>query len=278
MTSFILLHETTIRLGFFLTALCLMGLWELKAPYRPLKVEKRQRWLNNLSLVVFNSVTLRLVIPIAATSVAIVAQQQGWGLFNMIEIDNSNHLLSIAVIITTIISLDFIIYLQHRLMHKLDWLWRLHRVHHADMDIDVTTGSRFHPVEIIFSMLVKLISIVLIGAPAIAVILFEIILSSMALFNHSNIKLPKPIDRLLRYIFITPDMHRVHHSTQRHEENSNFGFSLSCWDKLFRTYVAQPEKGHLEMTIGNTEFNSEEETVTVSSMLKMPFVKRKRSV
>jgi sterol desaturase/sphingolipid hydroxylase (fatty acid hydroxylase superfamily) len=173
--------------------------------------------------------------------------------------------------------MDLIIYLQHIIAHIVPIFWRLHRVHHADLDYDVTTGARFHPIEIILSMLVKFATITLLGAPAVAVILFEVILNGMAMFNHGNIKLPKKVDNILRLIFVTPDMHRVHHSTERDETNSNYGFNLSVWDRLFGTYIEQPRKGHTDMVIGIPEFRSERESSWITGMLVMPFINKQAS-
>ncbi|MDH5654865.1 MAG: sterol desaturase family protein [Spirochaetia bacterium] len=262
-------YETQIRLGFFFGTLSLIGLWEVLAPRRKLTEKKWLRWTNNLGLVFFNSIIsmmiFRFVFPAAAAGAALAAKNNGWGLFNTFEVPYW-----IAVILSVII-LDFIIYMQHVMVHAVPLLWRLHRVHHADMDYDVTTGSRFHTIEIILSMGIKIASIILIGPPVIAVILFEIILNAMAMFNHGNISLPGPLDRILRWFVVTPDMHRVHHSIEYNESNSNFGFNISLWDRIFGTYKDQPKAGHESMTIGIHDFRESKQTSWISGMLLMPF-------
>jgi len=263
--SFVLQYEKEIRLCFFFGMLAFIGLWELFAPRRALTVSKTVRWLNNLGLVFFNSIILRLVFPVAAIGVASIAQQNGWGLFNNIEIS-----IGLAAILSVVI-MDFVIYVQHVMVHAIPMLWRLHRVHHADPDYDVTTGSRFHTLEIILSMGIKFCTIVLLGPPVFAVIIFEIILNATAMFNHGNIRLPENIDKVLRLFLVTPDMHRVHHSTEDDECNSNFGFSLPWWDRLFGTYRDQPRGGHEGMTIGIRKFNEVKQVSWISGMLTLPF-------
>lgn len=263
--DFILNNEPYIRSGFFFGILAIMAIWEYLAPRRILTVSKALRWANNLGLVFLNSLILRLVFPMAAVGVASLAQQNGWGLFNYIEFP-----FWLAAIIS-IIAMDFIIYLQHVMVHAIPVLWRLHRVHHADLDFDVTTGARFHPFEIIFSMLIKFAAIVILGAPAIAVILFEIILNMTAMFNHSNVALPKTLDQLLRLFLVTPDMHRIHHSIEEDETNSNFGFSLPWWDRLFGTYRDQPKKGHAAMVIGIHTFRDIKQVSWLPNILMLPF-------
>ncbi|MCW9014389.1 MAG: sterol desaturase family protein [Gammaproteobacteria bacterium] len=264
--EFIAQHETGIRLGFFLGMLAIMALWETIAPRRALTVSRTLRWANNLGLVFFNSFLLRLIFPAAAVGVAAFASEQGWGLLNYYSLP-----LGLSIILS-IIAMDFIIYLQHVLVHAVPALWRLHRVHHADLDYDVTTGARFHPIEIILSMLIKFATIVVLGAPVVAVILFEVILNAMAMFNHGNVGLPKPLDTLLRWLLVTPDMHRVHHSIEDDETNSNFGFNLSWWDRLFGTYRDQPRAGHLGMTIGIRKFRDPRQASWITGMLAMPFI------
>lgn len=209
--EFISQNENTIRLSFFTGMLAFIGLWELLAPRRALKVSRLLRWSNNLGLVFFNSFLLRLIFPAAAVGMATFAQQQGWGIFNYYDVQ-----LYLAVI-ASIIAMDFIIYLQHVMVHAVPILWRLHRVHHADLDYDVTTGARFHPIEIILSMLIKFATIIVLGPPVVAVIIFEVTLNAMAMFNHGNIGLPANLDKLLRFFIVTPDMHRVHHSVEDDE-------------------------------------------------------------
>ena len=259
-------HENTVRLGFFLGTLGFMALWEIIEPKRALTVSKTLRWTNNLGLVFLNSLIVRFIFPTAAVGIAIFANQNGWGLLNYYSLP-----LSLSVILS-IIAMDFIIYLQHVLVHAIPALWRLHRVHHADPDYDVTTGARFHTLEIIISMLIKFAAIIVFGAPIVAVIIFEITLSTMAMFNHGNVGLPKNIDKLLRWFIVTPDMHRVHHSIEDDETNSNFGFNLSCWDRLFGTYRDQPRKGHIGMTIGIRDFHGAKQVSWITGMLTMPFI------
>ncbi|MGD8631157.1 MAG: sterol desaturase family protein, partial [Gammaproteobacteria bacterium] len=223
-------HEATIRLGSFLGIFALMACWEILAPRRTLTQPKGSRWLNNIGLVVFNTALLRVVFPVAAIGVAEYAQLRQWGLFNLVEVHPA------VALVTSVIVLDAAIYLQHVMFHAVPLLWRLHRVHHADLDFDVTTGARFHPIEILLSMLIKFAVIVLLGPPLAAVVIFEVLLNAMSMFNHSNVRLPLALDGVLRRIIVTPDMHRVHHSHLADETNSNFGFNLSVWDRVFGTY------------------------------------------
>ena len=266
MSNYLISNQSEIRISCFLTILVVQLLWELIAPRRMLVVSKSYRWKNNLSLVFFNSVALNIIIPISATSVALKVANHGFGLINYW------HLSAWWVIVLSIMLLDFAIYLQHIIFHTIPLLWKIHQVHHADLDIDVTTGVRFHTLEIILSMLIKFAVIILLGVPAIAVVIFEIILNITAMFNHSNIKLPVKIDRLLRYCLVTPDMHRVHHSVLLKETNSNFGFNVPWWDYLFATYQAQPKLGHLKMIIGLNYLQNSKATQSFYRMLIMPFV------
>ena len=264
-SEFVSQHEVSIRLGFFFGGLMLMGLWELAAPRRQSSQSKAIRWANNLALVIFNSIILRLIFPAAAVTMAAFAASQGWGMFNYWQLP-----MPVAVVLS-IIAMDMIIYLQHVMVHAVPTLWRVHRVHHADLDYDVTTGARFHPLEIIFSMLIKFSAIIVLGAPVIAVIIFEVLLSTMAMFNHGNVGLPRKFDQILRLLVVTPDMHRVHHSTEDNETNSNFGFCLSLWDRIFGTYIDQPRSGHTKMNIGIHEYRDQKQTTSVPSMLILPF-------
>jgi sterol desaturase/sphingolipid hydroxylase (fatty acid hydroxylase superfamily) len=259
-------NEPFIRLGFFIGTFIIIALWEVIAPKRALTVSKVIRWLNNLGLVGLNTVVLRLLFPAAAVGVAVFASEEGWGLLHYYPVP-----LAVAVVVSVLV-LDFIIYLQHVLVHAVPALWRLHRVHHADLDYDVTTGARFHPIEIILSMLIKFATIVVLGAPVIAVILFEVILNATAMFNHGNISLPKGLDRVLRWIVVTPDMHRVHHSVEDDEANSNFGFNLPWWDRLFGTYRDQPRGGHQGMTIGIHKYRDHKQVNQLPGMLALPFI------
>ena len=258
-------HETHIRLGFFLGVFAIMAGWELLAPRRSLTVSKKVRWTNNLAIVLLNTLVLRLIFPAAAVGMAALTEVQGWGLLPYFQVA---FLPAVAI---SVITMDFIIYLQHVMVHAVPLLWRLHRVHHADLDFDVTTGARFHTFEIILSMLIKFATIILLGPPVIAVILFEIILNATSMFNHSNVRLPVSLDRILRLLVVTPDMHRVHHSIESDETNSNFGFSLPWWDRLFGTYRDQPRNGHEAMTIGIHEFRELKQVAWLPGMLSLPF-------
>jgi sterol desaturase/sphingolipid hydroxylase (fatty acid hydroxylase superfamily) len=257
-------NELLIRLGFFFGILVVMFLWELIAPRRPLTTSKIIRWFSNLGLVLIDSIVVRLFFPTALAGIALLVQQRGWGLFNQFELP---YLLKI---IFSVLVLDFVIYLQHIMFHSVPLFWRLHMVHHTDMDIDVTTGVRFHPIEIILSMGIKMIVVVLIGAPAVAVLIFEIILNGTSMFNHGNVHYSQNIDSILRLLVVTPEMHRVHHSTIRWETNSNLGFNFPWWDRLFGTYRGQPAKGHLEMTIGLDQYK-EPNKLTLPWLLVLPF-------
>ena len=263
MMDIILAAEPEIRLTAFLSVLAAMALWELAAPRRRRDIPRVIRWSNNLALVVIDTAILRLSFPILAVGLAVLAEERGWGLFNIIEAP-----FGLAVILSMLL-LDLAIYLQHVMFHAVPALWRLHRMHHADLDFDATTGLRFHPIEILISMAIKLALVAALGPPAVAVLLFEIILNATALFNHANINLPRPVDRWLRWIVVTPDMHRVHHSVDPRETNSNYGFNLPWWDRLMGTYVAQPAKGHEGMTIGIEQFRTTRD-LWVDRMLIQP--------
>lgn len=256
--------EQTIRLSVFASVLLLVALWELVSPRRTLLVSKRKRWFINLSLVAIDTIAIRILFPILPVTLAHTAQANGWGLFNVIPVSTG-----LAVFLCIII-LDCTIYFQHLLFHFTPLLWRLHRMHHTDLDLDVTSGNRFHPLEIAISMLIKMAAVIVLGAPAQAIIIFEVALNACAMFNHGNITLPAGLDRLLRLILVTPDMHRVHHSTIVRETNSNFGFCLPWWDRICGTYRAQPEMGHADMTIGLKEFRDPEQ-LTLPQLLIQPF-------
>jgi len=258
-------NEWLIRLGFFFGILLIMFLWELLAPRRLLTTPKRTRWFSNLGLVLIDSVTVRLVFPTALAGIALIAQQRGWGLFNQFSLP------SLVKIIFSILILDFVIYLQHAMFHVIPLFWRLHLVHHTDMDIDVTTGVRFHPIEIILSMGIKMIVVILTGAPPLAVLIFEIVLNGTSMFNHGNVRYSQNMDAILRLLVVTPEMHRVHHSTIRWESNSNLGFNFPWWDRLFGTYRPQPTKGHLEMTIGLDQYK-EPQKLTLPWLIILPFI------
>lgn len=265
--EFALQREAVLRLVFFFGVFAVMLLWENLAPKRNLSVSRRQRWTHNIGLLLLNSLALRLLFPAAAVGIAYTAANAGWGLFNHIELP---YWLEVTA---AVLLLDLAIYLQHLLMHRVPLLWKLHRVHHADLDIDMTTGTRFHTLEIVLSMLLKWAVIFLLGPALLAVLIFEILLNGMAVFNHANVRLPAKLDAVLRRLVVTPDMHRVHHSILRRETDSNFGFNLSIWDRLFKTYVAQPEKGHAGMSIGIPGFRDARQVDRLPGMLALPFVK-----
>jgi len=265
MTEFIQANEIIIRMGFFVGIFAVMAVWEAIAPRRPLQQSKGVRWYSNLGIAAVNTVTMRMVFQVAPVGVALVAAERGWGVLALVDLP------AWAAVIAAVVLLDFAIYLQHVMVHAVPVLWRLHRMHHADLDFDVTTGARFHPVEIILSVAIKMAVIVLVGAPAVAVVIFEVLLNATAMFNHSNVKLPLGLDRVLRLFVVTPDMHRVHHSVIPHETNSNFGFNLPWWDRLFGTYRDQPEQGYEGMEIGIDQFRSPNE-LHLPKMLVQPFV------
>jgi sterol desaturase/sphingolipid hydroxylase (fatty acid hydroxylase superfamily) len=248
-----------------------MTLWEILAPRRSPQVGRRHRWPHNLLLVVVDTLALRLLFPLTAVGAGLIAAEQSWGLLNLITLPTW------FSVILALVALDFVIYLQHRLFHAAPWLWRLHRLHHADLEFDVTTGIRFHPIEIVLSMGIKLTAIVMLGAPALAVLIFEVVLNATSMFNHANVRLPDWLDRRLHFFVVTPDMHRVHHSVVRRETNSNFGFNLPWWDRLFGTYRAQPAAGHLNMTIGIEDFREGRE-LRLDRMLLQPFRSARRRV
>lgn len=250
MMETLLAQEPVLRLGAFLAVLLAMILWELAAPCRRQEIPRVIRWTNNLALVIVDTVILRLSFPLLAVGLAVLAHDGGWGLFNRLEVP-----VWLAIVLS-ILLLDLVIYLQHVLFHAVPGLWRLHRMHHADLEFDATTGLRFHPLEILLSMALKLAVVAALGPPAVAVLLFEILLNATALFNHANISLPRHVDRVLRWILVTPDMHRVHHSVDPRETNANYGFCLPWWDRLLGTYIAQPAKGHEGMEIGIEQFRT----------------------
>ena len=263
--QFVLAHQPAIRLGFFVGVFAIVALWELAAPRRAPTVSKALRWGSNLGLVVLNTVVLRLMFPLAAVGVAAFGAANGWGLLNHFEVP---FWLAVPV---AVIAMDFVIWLQHVMVHAVPALWRLHQVHHADLDYDLTTGARFHPIEIALSMLIKFAAITVLGPPVLAVVIFEVLLNATAMFNHGNIRLPARVDRVLRWFVVTPDMHRVHHSVEDDETNSNFGFNLPWWDRLFGTYRAQPRAGHDAIVIGIHGHNDPHEVARLDGMLLMPF-------
>jgi sterol desaturase/sphingolipid hydroxylase (fatty acid hydroxylase superfamily) len=256
--------ELLIRLGAALGIFATMALWEVLAPRRAMLVGRAPRWPGNLGIVVIDALLVRLLIPVAAVGVAAIAAQRGWGLLNITPWP------AWLEILLGFLVLDLAIYAQHWAFHKVPALWRLHRMHHADLDIDVSTGLRFHPIEIVLSMLIKMAVVVLIGVPAVAVVAFEVVLNATSMFNHSNAAMPLWLDRIVRLIVVTPDMHRVHHSIRRHETDSNFGFNLPWWDRVFGTYRPEPEAGHDRMTIGLPIFRDPAE-LRLDRLITQPF-------
>lgn len=260
-------NESSIRLSFFFGIIIIMTTLEYIIPRRKLLISKSTRWFNNITLVFLNTLIIRILFPTAAVGVAIFANNNNIGIFNLIELS------IFTTTIFSIILLDLIIYWQHRFFHKIDFLWKFHKVHHSDMDYDLTTGFRFHPIEIIFSMFIKFFFIILLGVPVVAVVCFEVILSTLAIFNHSNISISKKLDTLIRYFIVTPDMHRIHHSIYNKELNSNYGFNISLWDRIFKSYTNTPKDKYEKMTIGLENLQDEKKTVSIFSILKLPFIK-----
>jgi sterol desaturase/sphingolipid hydroxylase (fatty acid hydroxylase superfamily) len=256
--------EIAVRVGAYAAVFAVLAAWEVLAPRRNLTVGRRPRWPNNLGVLVVDVLAVRLIIPTAAVGFAILAAERGWGLFPMLGVPGW-----LAAILGFLL-LDLIIYVQHVAFHHVPVLWRLHRMHHADLDIDVTTGVRFHPIEILLSMVIKIVAVVALGIPAVSVLIFEVVLNATSMFNHSNVTMPERLDRVIRWLVVTPDMHRVHHSILRRETDSNFGFNLPWWDRLFGTYRARPEAGHTAMTIGIPIFRDPRE-LRIDRLLTQPF-------
>ncbi len=264
MGNAVLEYAPYIRLAVFGSVFAAMAIWELVEPRRTQSIGRGRRWPNNLGVVVLDTLLIRILFPTTAAGLALVAEARGLGLFNVVPLP------AWIGVVASVILLDLAIYFQHVLFHAVPVLWRLHRMHHADLDIDVSTGLRFHPIEILLSMAIKLAVVLALGAPAVAVLVFEMLLNATSMFNHSNIRMPNSFDRLLRWLVVTPDMHRVHHSILSRETNSNFGFNLPWWDRLFGTYRAQPTAGHEAMTIGIEQFRDPRE-LGLDRMLLQPF-------
>jgi len=250
MSDLLLANEPVLRLAVFVGVLGALMLAEAAVPRRRREIPRLTRWTGNLGIVVVDTLLLRLLFPVVAVGFAVIAGERGWGLFNAVEVP---YWLAFVV---SLLALDLAIYLQHVMFHAVPALWRLHRMHHADLEFDVTTGLRFHPVEILLSMGIKIAAVAALGPPAAAVLVFEVLLNATSMFNHANLKLPLGLDRVLRWVVVTPDMHRVHHSIHANETNSNFGFNFPWWDRLLGTYSAQPRDGHEAMTIGIEQFRS----------------------
>ena len=248
----------------FISMLVIMTVCETVWAKRERSIDRLMRWPGNLGIAMLGTVVVRLIFPVTAAGVALLAQTNGIGLFNALM---PSPVISIPL---SLLLLDMTIYGQHRLFHSVPLLWRIHRMHHTDLDIDVSTGLRFHLAKLLLSMLIKFAAIIAIGAPPLAVLIFEIGLNACSLFNHANVRLPEKLDNFLRTVIVTPDMHRVHHSTLPSETNSNYGFGLSWWDKAFGTYVPQPKLGHTGMIIGLENYR-EPDVVRLDHMLVNPF-------
>jgi len=256
--------EILVRLGSFAGVFALLAFLEYIAPRRKRPIGRKPRWFGNLAIVAINTAVIRLAFPLVAVGVALVSRQREWGLFNNVNVPGP------VAFVLSVVLLDFVVYLQHVMFHAVPLLWRIHRMHHADRDLDVTSGLRFHPLEIVLSMLLKMVAVLLIGPSLAAVVTFEVLLNATSMFNHSNFYIPLGFDRILRWFVVTPDMHRVHHSVRRDETDSNFGFNLPWWDRLLGTYRAQPREGHDGMTIGLSEY-LEQDTMKLRWMLLVPF-------
>jgi sterol desaturase/sphingolipid hydroxylase (fatty acid hydroxylase superfamily) len=264
MSEIVLANEPLIRLGAFAGIFTAMALWELLAPRRRQVIPRRGRWPSNLGIVLLDTLLLRVLFPVAAVGVALLAETRGFGLLQAIQAP------AWLALVAAVLVLDLAIYFQHVLFHAVPVLWRVHRMHHADLEFDVTTGARFHPIEIVLSMAIKLGVVAALGAPAVAVLVFEVVLNATSMFNHGNVRIPARLDAVLRWMLVTPDMHRVHHSVVPRETNSNFGFNVPWWDRLFGTYRAQPAAGHDGMTIGIEQFRDPRE-LRLDRMLVQPF-------
>ena len=260
-----LITHDIVRASIFLIVFLLMAGWEYIAPRRSPSLDRRQRWPANLELALLSALLVRFITPVTVVGVAVTGQFNGWGLMNVVDLP------AWIVAITTFVALDLVIFCQHVMFHRVAILWRLHRVHHADMEFDVTTGLRFHPGEAVISLFVKMLAVLTLGVPPLVVLCFEVVLNATSMFHHGNVRLPLSTDALLRKFLVTPDMHRVHHSAEAFELNSNFGFNFSFWDRLFRTYRAQPTGGHIAMRLGIAEFRAAT-YLTLGRLLRQPWL------
>jgi sterol desaturase/sphingolipid hydroxylase (fatty acid hydroxylase superfamily) len=261
-------HEAAIRFSVFAVVFALMAAWEVAAPRRALSLPKGRRWLANLGVTLLNVILVRVLFPTATVGMALATEAREWGLFNALAVPAP------VAFVVSFLALDLVIWIQHVAFHRVPLLARLHRMHHVDLDFDVTTGLRFHPVEIVLSLMIKFVTVIALGAPAAAVLAFELALNLGSLFNHGNVRMPAGLDRVLRAFIVTPDMHRVHHSIVPEEINSNFGFFLSWWDRLFGTYRAAPRAGHDAMTIGVRDTRDPSVCAGFWPMLALPFRER----
>jgi sterol desaturase/sphingolipid hydroxylase (fatty acid hydroxylase superfamily) len=256
--------EEVVRLAAFCAVFAAVAAWEFAAPRRRQLVQRQKRWPHNLGLLLVDVAVLRLLVPGAAIAVALMAQARGWGFMNVISMP------AVLALVLGVLLLDLVIYFQHVMFHAVPALWRIHRVHHADLDFDVTTGTRFHPFEILISTAIKCAAVAAIGVSPTAVLVFEVLLNATAMFNHANASLPRWIESVARWLVVTPDMHRVHHSVLYDESSSNFGFNLPWWDRLFGTYRAQPRLGHDALTIGVDAFRTQDD-LRLDQLLVQPF-------
>ena len=256
--------EAAVRLGFFAGVFIVLAIAEVLIPRRKQTQPRRKRWLANVVLVTLNPVSVRLLFPVLPIGLAAMAVEREWGLLNNLALP------SFIKIVIGVLALDLAVYLQHVLHHAIPLLWRLHMVHHSDLDFDLTTGVRFHPIEIVVSLVLKLMAVFIVGPPVMAVLIFEVALNACSMFNHSNIHLPHRFDWIIRALLVTPDMHRVHHSVIVRETNSNYGFCFSWWDRLLGTYRGQPERGHTDMIIGLSQFR-DPHGLTLWRLLALPF-------
>jgi sterol desaturase/sphingolipid hydroxylase (fatty acid hydroxylase superfamily) len=264
MYDLLLAYEPYIRLAAFGGVFSVMAVWEFIGPRRKHVIGRVRRWPNNLGVVAVNTLLVRILFPTTAVGLALLAEARGFGLFNVVALP------AWVGVVASVVILDLVIYLQHVLFHAVPALWRLHRMHHADLEFDVSTGLRFHPIEILLSLVIKFAVVAALGAPALSVLIFEVLLNATSMFNHANARIPLGIDRVLRWLVVTPDMHRVHHSILARETTSNFGFNLPWWDRLYGTYRAQPAAGHEAMTIGIEQFRDARE-LGLDRMLVQPF-------
>lgn len=268
--TFLLDHESTIRLGFFLGAFVLLAVWELFAPRRASETSKVIRWTNNGALAIVNILMVRVLFPLAAVGLAVFVNERGTGLLNMFPVPYP------LAIVASLLAFDLAVYLVHLAFHTAPVLWRMHRVHHADVDFDVTTAVRFHPLQMVLSTLIKFAVILVLGTPVLAVLVFEAVFHALLLFNHANVHIPRAVDRVLRWFVVTPDMHRVHHSVRSAETDSNFGFALPWWDRLFGTYRAEPAAGQERMTLGIGQFRTQRD-FWLDRLLLNPFLDERTS-
>ena len=263
------MSQEQLRIFFFLGVFAFLSLLEFFLPRRELEESKKKRWFSNLSLIFIGNICVKLFLPITVIEFSLWVQSHDLGFLNFLAVPQ------FFTFVLGLLFLDLAIYVQHVIFHKVNFLWKIHRVHHVDKDIDVTTGLRFHPLEIILSLFIKISVVFLLGISPFTIFVFEIILNTTSMFNHSNLSLPLYLDKILRFFVVTPDMHRVHHSVYLKETDSNFGFNLPWWDYLFNTYVSQPKDGHRKMKIGMKHFRSKK-YISLLVLLLLPFFSLKK--